>query len=292
MNSILDDHHILREGPPRQLTIFTSIKVVVGSFFFQFGSIFFWFGMIFCTVFISQSDLVYVFSIDGEWVQAEAKVSSIVSANAKVNNQQIYRYNFMYNVNGQTYENSSYAPSNSEIQEGQNVAIEYGSLNPNRARIVGMSSSVFPTGVAFILLFPLVGLIFMLIGLVNGIKALGLIRNGKFTTGKRISATPTNTKINNQTVFAYEFEFSTGTQKHIAKCKTHLRSKVEDEALEKILYNPKNPAQSVIYDAIATAPKIDKFGKLEQATALSALFYSLSTIIGLLVNLIILSFLI
>ncbi|BDS14430.1 DUF3592 domain-containing protein [Aureispira anguillae] len=282
MNENILDHQGIRKGPPRPLNFFTKIQVLFGGFGVQFGAVFFWFGMIFTLIFVGQSECIHWFSSDGNWVQSEGLLLEIEETNVEVNEETIYQYTFSYNVEGQSFQGISNG-SYSGMLEGNLTTIEYKSDNPIRARIVGMTTEVFPSWVVFVLVFPFLGLIFILGGFRANWKALHLIINGVFTRGKMLGYKATNTEINDQTVYAYEFEFSVRGKKYISKCKTHLTERVEDEELEKIIYDLNDPNTNCVYDAIAAAPKIDQFGKLEES-GVGALVYLLSTIIGLLVN--------
>lgn len=282
MSDNLLDAKDLRERPPRYLSILTQIKLIFGGVEAQMGAMFFWFGMIFVLVFVGQSELIYVFSFDGDWIQAEGLISDISEASVEINEEEIYNYTFSFSIDGQSMQGTSSGVYNG-LKEGDITAIEYKEHNPIRARILGTSTTLFPVWVVFCLIFPFIGLIFMIIGYRNNIKAWRLIKHGKFTRGKMLKYEATNTEINEKRVYAYEFEFKVGGKTYISKCKTHLTNKVEDEKLEKILYNPSNPKDSIVYDACSTAPAIDHFGKLEQA-GISALVALLSTVLGGLIN--------
>lgn len=247
------------------------------------GSAFFWFGMIFTLLFVGQSELIYIFSFDGDWVETGATIEAVSNTFAEVNNQEQYEFTFSYEVGGQSLEGTCYGPFQSSFVEGNTVEIEYRSGNPARSRILGMTTTVFPIWVMFVLIFPLIGFVCMAIGFRQNVRTLSLLRNGKFTQGKKLTAEPTNVQVNNNTVYAYEFEFEANYKKYIANCKTHLRHRVEDEELEKILYNKTNPNQNLVYDAISTLPNIDQFGRMEQAGPLAVLYLGI-TVLGLLVN--------
>lgn len=287
MNNETLDTQDIRERPPRYLSLLTQVKLIFGGVEAQMGSIFFWFGMIFVLIFVGQSELMYLFSFDGDWIRGEGLVSEISEASVEINEEEIYNYTFSFSIDGQSIQGTSSGVYNG-LNEGDITAIEYKEHNPTRARILGTSTALFPVWVGFILIFPLIGLIFMIIGYRNNIKALRLIKSGKFTRGRMLKYEATNTEINGEQVYAYDFEFNVGGKTYVSKCKTHLANRVEDEELEKILYNTSDPNDSIVYDAYTTAPKIDKFGKLEQAgiSALTAIF---STVLGLLVNLLIFS---
>lgn len=282
MKNILD-YDTLRERPPRYLSIFTGINVLFGGFYVQFGSIFFWFGMIFLLVFGGQSDIKHWFSADGEWIQTEGVLLEINKTSSEINEEYVYEYVFSYNAEGQSFSGKSNATFNGE-QEGTLVNVEYKSDQPLRSRIVGMTSEIFPAWIALIvLIFPAIGFGFLFFGFKENIKALRLLRNGIFTRGKMKSYEATNTRINDQTVYAYKFEFLANNKTYLAECKTHLTAKIEDEETEKILYDKADPSFNLVYDAMGAAPEIDRFGKVKQSNIL-ALRFLLSTVIGFLIN--------
>lgn len=282
MKTILD-YDSLRERPPRRLNIFTHISVLFGGFNIQFGSIFFWFGMIFLLVFGGNSSIIHLFSFDGNWVETEGLLLEINETSSEMNGEEIYQYVFSYNVDGQSLTGRSNAPFRGEEEETI-VQVEYRSANHTRSRIIGMQTEIFPAWVAFLtLIFPAIGFGFLFFGFKENFKALKLIKNGTFTRGKMLGHKATNTRINEQTVYAYEFEFYANNQPQIATCKTHLTDKIEDEETEKILYDPSDPSFNVVYDAIPSAPRIDRFGKIKQSNLL-ALRFLLITVIGFIVN--------
>lgn len=282
MNNILD-RDSFREGPPRHLSILTRINVLFGGFSVQFGSIFFWFGMIFLLGFGGQSEAIHWFSFDGKWVETEGLLLEINDGNGSVNDEPIYEYVFSYSVNGQSLTGKSNAVFNGE-EENTIVQIEYKEREPIRSRIRGMRSEVFPGWIVFlVIIFPGIGFGFLYFGFKENIKAVQLLKNGTFTRGKMISYEATGTSINDQTVYAYKFEFYANNKMYISECKTHLTDKVEDEETEKILYDKADPNFSLVYDAIGAAPKMDHLGRIKQSNIL-ALRLLFSTILGLLVN--------
>ena len=282
MNNILDQN-TFREGPPRDLSILTRINVLFEGFSVQFGSVFFCFGMIFALVFVGQSDAIHWFSADGDWVETEALLLEINDGNGSVNDEPIYEYVFSFSANGRSFTGRSNARFSGE-EENTIVSIEYKEDNPARARIIGMRSEVFPSWVVFlVLIFPAIGFAFLFFGFKENLKAVRLLRDGTFTRGKMINYEATNTRINDRTVYAYKFEFQANSKNYIAECKTHLTEKVEDEESEKILYDKTNPTFNLVYDAMGAAPKMDRFGRIEQSNLL-ALRFLISTALGLVVN--------
>lgn len=257
----------LREQAPRQLNPFTRATILFGGVTQQMGWGFFGFGMIFFWAFVMNSEARYLLSFDGNWVETQGMLKNIESTNSSVNKRTIYAYQFSYTANGRQMESVCYDVSRSELQPNRAVRVEYKSGNPQRARIEGMSTSAFPAVVLFVVIFPIVGLVFLFFGLRSNIKALKLLINGTFSKGKMIAKEATGTQINNNMVFKYIFEFEAkGGMKYQAKCATHHTWRVEDEEMEIILYDPSYPENAVVFDAIPTAPQINSLGHFEPAT--------------------------
>lgn len=113
------------------------------------------------------------------------------------------------------------------------------------------------------LIFPLIGGILVGITLKQNFKAIDLITNGKFARGKVVSKTPTNVKINEQTVYAYSVEFTADNgRSYTVTGKTHHTHLVEDEPEERVLYLPSDPAWGMVFDTIPNAPTFDANGNL------------------------------
>lgn len=117
--------------------------------------------------------------------------------------------------------------------------------------------------VLFTLIFPIVGGIMVGYSLKRNFKAVDLITNGKFARGKIIDKRPTNTKINEQTVYEFTIEFAADNGRtYQVKSRTHKVHLVQDEAEELVLYAPADPSLGVIFDTVPNAPKFVKNGEI------------------------------
>ncbi|MCC6727651.1 MAG: hypothetical protein IT258_24305 [Saprospiraceae bacterium] len=116
----------------------------------------------------------------------------------------------------------------------------------------------------FVLIFPLIGLAFIIQGIRQNGKAIKLLEIGEFTRWAMCSKVATNSSvsINNQhyPVYIYCFDFEAGGRTHSATCKTHQAWLVEDEEREIILYDKYNPANCIVFDATANRPEISEQG--------------------------------
>lgn len=150
------------------------------------------------------------------------------------------------------------------------------------------------TGMWFGMLFPAVGFVFVFLGLRKGFRGGKLLRIGKEATGEPVSKTATNTRVNDQTVYKYEFEFRVDGRVCSVTAKTHIGGRFSgenldapewasaDSVLEPLLYSPSNPKLAIMLDDLPGAPRINEQGKIEGRfwAALFTLFIPGVTIVG------------
>ena len=187
----------------------------------------------------------------------------------------VYGYRFEFkDTNGVKQQGVSYASGQSH-ENGSNVEIEYPAARPEKARIKGMRRGAVGTAALLVLIFPAVGLAFIIKGIRDGIHAFPLLKNGLQVSGMLISKTATNTRVNNATVYKLTFQFKVNGALYTSVAKTHLTSKLEDEQEEPILYNPDDPNISVLLDSLPGAIDVREDGELVCKKALSGLAASL-----------------
>ncbi len=253
----------LRDLPPRQVGLFTKAVVLFGGFMQQFGWIFFVMGSLFSWIFLPMSSVKYWFEFGKKWEKVPGKIISAEATNTAVNEEVVYQYLHSFEVNGQRYTGKSFTTGN-DFQAGQEVTIEYNANDPSDSHIEGASRAAFPAFVLLVLIFPLIGLVFIIQGIRQNRKAIRLLEIGEFTRGTMCSkeATSSSVTINNNhyPVYKYNFDFEAGGRTHSATCKTHQAWLVEDEAREIILYDKYNPADCIVFDATANMPEITEQG--------------------------------
>jgi hypothetical protein len=247
--------------PPRSVPLISKLIVLNGGFFSPFGWAFFGFGMIFFWIFFMNSEVVHWFSF-ADWEPGEGKIIRSEYTGASENEVEVIKYIYEYQVEGETYTGRGYTTGN-DFVEGEEVVIDIDSSDPRNSRINGARREMFGWGVIFVTIFPLVGLIFILIGFRTNMKSLDLLVNGKFARGRLKHKEPTNTSINEQTVYKYTFEFEADNGRtYEAVGKTHIYSLLEDEETERLIYAPNDPSFAVMFDTIAGKPEIAPDGSL------------------------------
>lgn len=166
----------------------------------------------------------------------------------------LYKYEFAYVVKSVRYEGRSFARDIGNIN-GTKVPVAYVPDNPGVARIQGMSSgTAVRTGVWLALgaaAITLTGLGLLFFGIKKAWKYSHLLRNGVFTTGTVTGKVDTGWAVNGMTEWYVHFQFKhQDGQTCTGKVKSHETAVLEDQQLEPILYDVKNPSNAILVDVL------------------------------------------
>ena len=187
----------------------------------------------------------------------------------------IYSTSYSYSINGKPFTGVSYALGQ-QLMPGQMVTVEYSGANPQLSRIQGFRVRMLGWAAVFVLLAPLVCMCLMLPGYFLGRKTRRLLECGQLAEGSLKSKEPTNTRINNKRVFKLTFDFTASDGRtHQAKSRTHHPEKLEDEASEQIIYDPADPTQSLLVDAMPCYFRVDEAGNIQPESSRRALLVTL-----------------
>jgi hypothetical protein len=266
------------QGSRRMVPPTTALAVLFGGFFVQFGAGFFVFGMIFWWVFGAQSDVTSWYHFSGELTQVRGSALAVEDTGISEGGSDssdgtpIYKVSYGFEpleggyMRGASYGTGMYIPP------GTAVDIEYVKGDPATSRIVGSRRRAIEAWGIFVAIFPGIGLVFMFLGLRGNARALRLLRIGKQARGRMVDKQPTNTKINKQTVYKYTFEYEdeAGTTHRITD-KTHETGLVEDEATERLVYNPRKPDEGLLVDLLPGRPTIEPEGRIGWVSPVVAL---------------------
>jgi hypothetical protein len=255
----------LYQKPPRSLPFIQQLCIIFGGVIQIMGWGFFSIGCLFMGIFGFLSAPIVSPSTD-KWEIVQAVVKETEATSSSENKRRIYKITSTYMYKGLTYQNISYNVGRS-LSIGQSISVKVNPANPYQSEAQGLRTRPFSgSTILFLLPFPLVGLVMILSIARKNIKARNLLLFGELTRGmlKEKRATNSSITINNvrYPIYHYIFEFEYMGKKHEAQGKTHKGWLVEDEAQEKILFNPVNPSESVIYDAVPVMPKIDTQGNM------------------------------
>ena len=272
------------EDPPRPVPMGVRLSALVGGATTQFGWAFFGFGLIFFWVFFPAVELVSLVEFRGEVETVPGTVVECKETNCKENETRVYAIHYAFTASdGVERRGVSYATGDPR-REGSAVTVEYPKGKPSASRIQGLRRSTFSVWTSFVAVFPLVGLAFIVVGLKRGIKANRLLAHGKLGHGTLKDKKPTNVTVNDQRVWKLVFEFRADDGRNYeTTVKTHETRLLEDDAEERLLYDPWDPNYVMMLDNLPGAPAIDEAGRLKSAGPLrgvAVLILPLLTILG------------
>jgi hypothetical protein len=248
---------------PRQVPLSVGIGNLFGGFANQFGWLFFGFGMIFMWIFLPAVDLTSWYRFRGPLETARGTVTAVEKTAIRENGVEVYRVRYAFApLGGANEEGASYVRGG-RFAAGAAVTVEYRSDDPSASRVRGMRAAPLPIWVAFVVIFPGVGLAFIAAGLRNGLRANRLLRDGHLGYGVLAAKEPTRTTINNRRVYKFTFEFvADDGRTYRASSKTHRADLVTDEAEERLFYDPLRPDDAVPLDLVPTGVEIDALGEV------------------------------
>ena len=183
----------------------------------------------------------------------------IKPTSVSVNRVRVMAYRFRYRVEGEDGYRTGISYRTGYINTGkQKLTIEYLADKPEIARIEGMRTGIMsPLFLLILIPLVLVGLGCFITGWRRGRQVLAVLERGEFTRGRLLTELPTNTTINKRRVMACTFEYEVSGSTYTVTAKTRIPELIKDEPEERIVYNPDNPSQAVLFDLLP--PKIRAF---------------------------------
>ncbi|HEV7764364.1 MAG TPA: DUF3592 domain-containing protein [Thermoanaerobaculia bacterium] len=245
---------------PRRVPV--SLQIVnFFNAFTQIGWAIFGFGMVFFWVFTLNADFSFV-TFRGPHETVEGKVTNVESTNASQNSSVVQANHYEYSVANLTHTGVSYS-NGQRVTPGESVTIEYAEGNPKKSRIAGMRRATFSPFVAFVNIFPFLGLVMLIGGTRSGVKRNRLLRDGLIAEGTFQSKAPTNVRVNRRRVHSLKFDFVARDGRHYeATALTSDDSRLQDEATEPLLYDPNDPSCAYLLDEMPARPEIEANGEL------------------------------
>jgi hypothetical protein len=244
---------------PRRVPLSLRILAVVGGFA-QIGWAVFGFSTIFVWTFVANADLP--FSMTGDLAMAAGRVTSVERTGASENKTRVMANHYEYTVLGRRFEGVSYT-TGSSVAPGDLVVVQYRPDDPSRSRIEGMRRRMFGPVVLIVLIFPLVGLVFIIAATWGGMRRARLLKDGILTTGKLLHSRPTNMTVNKRRVYELTFSFTSYDGRPCeAKARTSQTERLEDEELEPLLYDPLRPNVAYLLDEVPARPQVNEAGEL------------------------------
>ncbi len=244
---------------PRRVSGALRLRLMFGGVWNVIGWAMTCFGMIFVWAFVANSELRTWGRFSGDVGVVSGFVTAVAATSMSENETAIQAVEFEYEVEGAKLSGTSYAVRGVP-KVGGRVEVEYVAGDPGVARVRGMRSAPFSAAVAFVFVFPLIGVGFVAFGLRKGRNAVRLLERGEFARGRLVGRVATNTTVNNRRVFKLTFAFEDARgEAREATVRSHLLEALEDEETEALMYDPEREA-AVLLDALPGRPEIDAEG--------------------------------
>lgn len=264
--------------PPRRVPLALSIRVILGGVG-QLGWFLVGFGLIFVWAFDADGAIVSAIRFSRELAVVEGTTTGWRELNLSINDVQVYETSYSFEIDGRSYAGASYE-TGYYVPEGQRLPVEYRPSNPSISRLQGMRASAAGLAIAFVFVFPLIGLAFVRWGLRNGLRNRRLLAEGRLAFGTLVSDEATSTQVNNQRVRRLTFEFTDASGgRYQVVASTHQSAKLMDDAQEALVYDPRHPADATLIDDLPGHPRIDARGDFETGGAREVLIALLNLVI-------------
>lgn len=249
---------------PRRVSTLLRLRLLFGGVLNTIGWAITCFGMIFVWVFVSNSELATLGKFSGDLGGVSAFVTAVEATSMSENNTNVQVVRYEFEVDDRRLSGASYATRGLPAV-GARVDVEYVVADPAMSRIKGMRTAPFSAAVAFVWLFPLVGIGFVAFGLRAARNAVRLLEHGEHARGRLVAKEATSVTVNNQRVFRLTFEFEDASgATHKAVLRSHRLADLEDEETEDLMYDPQRDA-AVVLDALPGRPAIAADGGFDTA---------------------------
>jgi len=268
--------------PPRRVPLSVVIKVLFGGVRSQLGWGIALAGVLVSWIFVLNSEFTTPIFFRGQVLSAAGRVTGIDKTSfseggsrRRSSEHPIYAIHYSYQAEGGesrtgvSYKATSHGSGPPKI--GPEVIVEYPAGRPDISRIEGLRRKPFPWFVGFVGVVPVIGFGLGLYGFASGLGDLGLLSRGHPTTARLLNKRRTGSSVNKQSVWAMTFEYTTiEGETFETVVKTHLNENLEDDAEERLIYNPGRPGQAVLVDNLPGQPQIDSMGNILPVSGLAA----------------------
>lgn len=264
--------------PPRSVSLAVRLLLLLNNGSApMFGWIFACFGMIFNIVFLPMA-----FGGLVDWIHwgyepaGKGEIVEVVDAKTKVNEREIFRYVFKQTDGnkGQCYTGKGRFKIGDSVdleQSGSKVRISGTQLSP-MGRL-----SIFPI---FVVIFPPVGISIVLYGTFQGRKAIRLLQDGEVGRGRFIDMKATGISVGGaqpgikahhslqpkRYVMKLHYKFTADDGETYDAYATALdTSRLTDDSVEALFYDPMDPTQSVLLDSLPGKVRFDEMERTFKA---------------------------
>ncbi len=140
-------------------------------------------------------------------------------------------------------------------EPGDTLSVQYNPDNPGKSRFTDFEEMDL-SYLYIVLLFPLVGIIIIVFGLIDVMKKVRIMRIGHTAYGTFEGKEATGVRINDRNVYAMFFKFTAPNGKEYKiTTKTHQKKRLQDDEKELIIFDLQNPNKAFPVDVLPNFAK-------------------------------------
>lgn len=279
--------------PPRPVPFSLAVRLLLGP-----GPAFGWIWLAFASplaaLFLVNADLTSWAVFRGDLVTAPGVVLSCQDTSASEGGSRgrrgtpISKTRYRFDADGVEREGASFRAGGGCAEPGTAVVVEHPPGRPGTSRVQGMRAALFGPEVGLTAVFPLAGILIALAGFGRGWRELRLLRCGKLAAGTLLGKEPTSFYSDNRRLVRMRFAFETdrGLRQEVV-LKTGRTEALEDDARERILYDPARPSRAAGWDVLRGPPEVDPAGHLRPASRKATVAYLLFPVLAVIAHLLV-----
>jgi hypothetical protein len=228
----------------RYFSLFEKIRIIYSNFFMIFGTI--WTVPTLFIIILANTSIRNSIALSNSNSYTEGNIIGTEKTYRK--GKTYYDHTVAYKVNNISYEIIERNQLDTIIEK---INVKYLPEKPEVASISGNSVGEMIIVVLVFSLFPLIGFVILGYGIKKSLQNLDILENGEVALGKFLRSEATNTTVNKQRVMKLYFSFTDKYGKEQqTSAETHNIHKLQDEALEMLVYMPNNVGKSVFLDIL------------------------------------------
>ena len=192
--------------------------------------------------------------------QTQGRVTRVEPTGATVNGRRVHAVAFEWPASDPTRTATSYTEAATPAP-GDSIAIEWLPGEPPIARAVGMRSALLPAFARFVFAFPALGAAIVVAAAWAGWRRVRALAAGDCAMAERVSATPTNMRVNRRIVhvLAYRFLDARGVER-TASTRSH---RFDPTATREALLVEADGARITRLADLPVALRCDRDGQIE-----------------------------
>lgn len=170
---------------------------------------------------------------------------------------------YAYELGGVAYEGRSWTSSAPRLDPGETVNVEFLVADPLTSRVEGLRVRGYAGPGWFVPLFPLVGLLVLLVSMLRGRRRIRMLARGRPALGKLVDKRDTGGAVNEQPIYALTFLYRDHSGREQRGETQSLNTEaLEDDGQERLLYDPRRPKRIILLDELEGSMHVDERGRL------------------------------